>query len=227
MIRIISLFVILCFGLAVTNAQTLNQTDDKGQKQGRWSKTYVSGTLKYTGQFRDDVPYGTFNYYYPGGEIKAKTRYSDNGITAHTKMYYENGNLLAEGKYVNRKKDSVWNYYSEPEGNLIATEEYDHGVLTGESISYFAETGKILEIFHYKNGLRNGPYKKYFPDGKLMTEGYYENDTLEGEFVTYYPGGQIQVRGTYSNGLQKGNWEYFDEKGNLLTQEEFKSLGEK
>ncbi len=203
------------------NAQMLNQTDDRGRKQGKWQKTYENGSLRYEGQFRDNRPYGTFRYYYKTGELQTENQFSEDGIIAESKMYYRNGSLFAEGKYVNQQKDGLWLYYSEPDHKLIAREQYKDGEMHGENLTYYAETGEILESTHYEEGMKNGPYKKYFPDGKLMTEGKYLNDQLNGLFISYYPNGQVQVRGTYRMGRQTGNWEYFDESGGILTREDF------
>ena len=221
MTRLLMLALLVSFGLYHLEAQTLNQTDDLGQKQGKWRKTYGDGAIRYEGQFRDDRPYGTFYYYYPSGEREAVHQFSDDGIVAESKVYYRNGNLLAEGKYVNQKKEGLWLFYSEPDNKLLSKENYQAGKLEGESISYYAETGQILEKFTYSAGKKNGSYIKYFPDGQVMTSGAYRDELLTGEFISYYPNGQVQVRGIYKNGLQSGNWEYFDETGNMLTKEEF------
>lgn len=221
MTRLVILTLLFQFSLFSIFAQSVNQTDDRGRKQGKWLKTYKSGSIRYEGQFRDDMPYGTFQYYYPTGEREAVNEFSEDGIIANSKVYYQNGNLLAEGKYINQKKEGIWLYYSEPDNKLLTRENYKAGKIHGERKSYYAETGNILENFIYENGLKNGPYKKYFPDGNVMTEGSYLKGELQGEFVSFYPNGQVQVRGNYNNGRQIGNWEYFDESGQMLTKEDF------
>ena len=199
----------------------MNQVDDLGRKQGKWQKSYNDGTIRYEGQFRDDMPYGEFRYYYPSGELQAVNSFSDDGVVAQARLYYENGNLFAEGKYVNQHKQGTWTYYSEPDNKLLAREEYRKGELDGEVVRYYAETGQKLEVIHYTMGNRNGPYKKYFPNGQLMTEGNYKDDLLDDLFITYYPGGEVQARGYYREGRQIGNWEFYDEAGGILTREDF------
>ena len=63
MIKIIftSIFSIFTFFLF---SQDLNKTDANGKKQGDWKKYYENGFVRYQGQFKDDKPVGTFNYYY-------------------------------------------------------------------------------------------------------------------------------------------------------------------
>ena len=170
------------------------------------------------------MPYGTFQYFYPTGEKEAVNSFSDDGIIAESKVYYRNGNLLAEGRYVNRKKDGIWIYYSEPDSKIIAKEEFKKGKLDSFSESYYAETGNLLERFAYTNGQKNGPYEKFFPDGSPMIKGNYKMGKLDGNFVSYYGNGQVQVRGVYREGKQIENWEYFDDGGQMVTKEVFKGL---
>ncbi len=219
--RFIFLFFvgILSFGL---HAQDLNQTDALGKKQGHWIKKYDNGMTRYEGQFRNDQPYGTFTYYYPSDKKKAVSHYSDDGIIVHTTTFHENGNKMADGKYINRKKDSIWNYYSNIDGKLISTETYERGVLNGNSTSYYPESGKPMEVMNFINGSKEGPLVKYFPEGEIMTKGTYLNDKLDGPFTLYYPDGQIQVQGQYEKGEQSGDWKYFDENGKEEQMEDYK-----
>ena len=58
------LFMMLMVISPFINAQ-INKVDEKGKKQGVWEKTYPrSKVLHYKGQFKDDKPVGTFQYFY-------------------------------------------------------------------------------------------------------------------------------------------------------------------
>lgn len=221
--RSIQILLALVFSFQIPSySQEINQVDDMGRKQGQWLKTYVSGVTKYKGQFRNDQPYGEFTYYHESGEIKAFTQFSDDGIIAFTKLFNQNGKLLSEGKYINQLRDSTWNFYSDIDGVLIATENYKMGKLNGKSILYYAESGKEAEITEYKNDIKNGIYLKYFPNGKIMTEGFYKNGQFEGEYIVYFENGLIEIKGWYKNGLKAGNWEYFNETGEPISEEQYK-----
>jgi len=218
---IIFLIVSLAFPISVVS-QNINQTDANGQKQGVWTKTYSNGVPRYEGQFKNNHPTGEFKYYYESGKIKAITIFSTDGVVARTKTYHENSQPMAEGKYIKQKRDSIWLFYSDVDGKLLSSETYKKGILHGTTKTFYPETGNVAEIIEYVNGIKEGPYKKYFPDGELMTEGTYKNDVLEGKFLLYYPNGKIQVKGKYKNGRQIGNWEYFDENGKHISEEDFK-----
>ncbi len=203
-------------------SQDVNQVDDLNRKQGKWVKTYPNGTIRYEGQFYNDKPYGIFKYFYDDAKPKAVTVFSNDGIVAHTKTYFETGQIMAEGKFINRLKDSTWLYYSDVDSSLVASEEYKKGVLNGKSISYYPKTLQPAQIVIYKNGVKEGDFKKFFSDGKLMTKGIYKNDTLEGEFILYYDNGKTELKGWYKAGMETGKWQYYDESGKSITKDEYK-----
>ncbi|PLX13652.1 MAG: hypothetical protein C0598_03170 [Marinilabiliales bacterium] len=214
-------FVIIIWPSAVIS-QNINQTDANGQKQGIWTKTYSNGVPRYEGKFKNNHPIGEFKYYYESGNLKAVTVFSSDGIVARTKTYHENNLPMAEGKYIKQKRDSIWLFYSDVDGELLSSETYRKGVLNGTTKTYYPKTGNVAEKIEYVKGIKQGPYRKYFPEGEIMTEGIYVNDNLDGDFTLYHPNGKIQIKGKYKDGRQVGNWEYFDENGNPLNEEDFK-----
>lgn len=225
--KIFKLFLSLIFILPLLSvAQSINQSDANGHKQGKWIKSFANGIPRYEGQFNKDKPYGEFKHYYISGVLKAITTYSTDGVIARTKTYHENSYPMAEGKFIMQLKDSVWRYFSDVDGKLISDETYKKGKLDGISNIYYPESGIIAESIEYIDNLKNGEFRKYFPEGSIMTEGTYVNNQLEGNFVLYFPNGKIQLEGKYNNGRQIGNWNYFDEDGNQVSESEFKKQGE-
>jgi len=222
----ITLIILLtqCFTL---NAQLVNQVNSTGQKTGSWVKYFDNNKIKYEGQFNNDKPFGKFTYYYKNGSIKTISVFSENGTIAHNISYDKNGKLLAEGKYVKQQKDSIWRYYLNEKSNpLISVETYVNGILHGESITYYSDTGKPAEIVFFKDGKKNGKLLKYFPDGNLMTESYYVNGMPDGKFTHYHPDGEVQITGSYKNGKQVGDWKYYDENGKQVDKDEFRKQEE-
>ena len=90
--------------------QEINQTDAQGKKQGIWKKYYPSNDgLFYEGQFKDDKAIGSFKHYYENGDLKSITIYGDNRV--RSEVYYNNGQLMATGVFIDQKKDSTWLYF--------------------------------------------------------------------------------------------------------------------
>ena len=77
-------FIFLFFAWPVFRFSSLAQgsnniTDAKGFKQGKWVGTFESGKTRYEGSFKDNLPFGTFVYYYESGEKSADLVFSENG----------------------------------------------------------------------------------------------------------------------------------------------------
>lgn len=208
------LFLVLMLS-CLFSVKAQNVTDKQGLRQGKWTGTYSNGALRYRGQFRNGKPYGTFIYYYPAGMKKAEMVYSDNGRKAHVTTYYLDGKKMAEGYYFDKKKDSTWRYYNDPDGKLVLEENYCKGVKEGTTTVFFPETGKPAEVTEYKNGKKNGRWIKYFSDGKISTIGTYVNDTLQGPFKVYDITGRLLIKGQYKHALQDGTWYTYDTLGQL------------
>jgi antitoxin component YwqK of YwqJK toxin-antitoxin module len=129
---------------------------------------------------------------------------------------------MAEGTFVNQKKDGVWLYYSDIDGKKVAQENYSMDMLDGRKISFYPESGDPAEIVYYKEGIKDGAFQKFYDGGKVMVAGIYESDVLDGEYTVYYENGQVEIHGYYSKGLQIGNWEYFDESGKTISEDEYR-----
>ncbi len=198
-----------------------NLTDARGLRQGKWVGTFSNGDIRYRGQFRDGKPYGTFIYFYPAGMLKARMIYSDDSHVAHVKSFQLDGKVMAEGKFVDRKKDGTWLYFSDVDGKLVLEENYNIGIKEGPVIVFYPSTGKPSELTDFKNGRKDGRWIKYFPDGKVSTSGFYVNDTLQGSFRVYGINGKLLMQGQYKNALQEGAWITYDSLGNLQKKEIF------
>lgn len=219
--KIVAIIISVFISLGVCS-QSVNQLNSSGKKEGKYIKYYDNNKVRYEGQFQNGVPTGLFKHYYYTGQLSSELQYSDDGVIAHNISYYTNGKKMAEGKYVDQQKDSIWNYYlNEEENPLVSIETYRFGKLHGESITYYPDSGKPAEIVEFKDGTKHGKLIKYFPDGVLMTESYYLDGMPHGDFVHYHPDGKVQIRGEYYKGVQTGDWEYYDEDGNPVSEEEF------
>lgn len=217
--------LVLCFSVHLSEAQELtdshiNKVDAKGRKQGAWKVYDGDGNLKYTGEYHHGVPLGRFTYYYPNGKVKALIQQSDSGHVARAVNYYPDGTLMARGKYVDQKKDSTWLYYSAEEGLLSAEEHYRNTVREGVWKTYFPD-GRVAEEVSYRDGVKDGPWIQYFTDGTVKMKTNHRNDLLEGLYVIYHLKGGVEVSGTYLNNAKHGTWVYLDEDGVLEKKEEY------
>ncbi|MEY4603816.1 MAG: hypothetical protein RIT43_1108 [Bacteroidota bacterium] len=55
-------------------------------------------------------------------------------------------------------------------------------------------------LFEYKNGLRNGNFKKFSSKGVIIEEGIYSDDLQNGEWKYYHPNGTLKAVGSFKSG---------------------------
>ena len=190
-----------------------NKTDEKGRKQGKWSKAYPNGQVKYSGEFKDDKEIGTFSYYSKDGKLTQTIEYSQDGKVGQAKFFYKDGKIMSEGKYIDKKKDGVWTYYDE-KGRKIREENLVKGKQEGKEINWDRNGGINLTTM-YKNGVKEGEeYKNFYADGYSVTN--YVNGKRNGEFTHYFASKKKQVVGKYVNDKEEGTWNFMNENADVI-----------
>ena len=187
-------------------------TDAHGLKQGAWKKLDDQGTCVYVGQFKDDKPYGVFQYFDTDGRIMTEMDFGTGGPVAYGKMYSVTGKVQAQGKYVNQLKDSLWTFYTD-DGLLLSEEMYVNGKKDGKSVTYHPGTKQPAEVKSYKNGLEQGPWIQYYLDGSKEAEGTYLDGNYDGRATWYFQDGKINIIGNYQHAVKDGIWVYYTEEG--------------
>ena len=211
----ISVFIAFCMHIILAAQQPeLNRLDENGKKTGYWRVLYEKGNTRYEGVFLNDFPVGEFKRYYPGGILQALMHFSENGKTSFAKLYYENGKLAAKGKYVNRRKDSIWNYYAESDGHLTLQENYSSDRRYGNSTKFY-RNNQISEVIRFENDERNGIWEQYFENGVKRLKSSHSNDKREGLFETWNHEGVPSVKGYYKDGVMDGEWTYYNDEGEI------------
>lgn len=72
--------------------------------------------------------------------------------------------------------------------------------LRNKKWKYWYPDGKLREVIHWKNGVKNGAYLLYNDYGQLMAKGNFKNDKLHKNFFTYGPDGKVIEKKKYKNG---------------------------
>ncbi len=113
--------------------------------------------------------------YYPDGKVKeiivSKTK---EGIVCH-RIFYENEKVKQEYCTLNNKVQGTVNFYNET-GDLIQIEHYNDGLENGEFKSFYPD-GSIKETSVFKNGLQDGEHRYFYPNGKLRAFHVFEKGT--------------------------------------------------
>ena len=198
--------------------------DKQGRKQGDWEYYYPGGKLKAKGSYKNDYKIGTWNYYFRNGQLEQTGRYIRGNPDGLWTWYHSNGQLWREEEYVMGEADGASVEYNDT-GAVIARGEYIQGLREGD---WELQVNDHREEGAYFEGQRTGEWKHYYlSTGNLRFEGRYENGLEVGQHRYYHPNGNLKRRGSYLAGKKDGVWELFDKQGNrrmTITYEEGKEI---
>lgn len=179
--------------------------------------------VKSGGYNKDGKPHGVHREYDEKGEVKSSRIYENGVITGEGivkkngskngpwVLFYESGNKLAEGRFVNGKKVGSWKFYHD-NGSLETEGEYSsNGKQDGLWKEYY-ETGNLREEINYYEGVYDGVFKAYNDSGEVVIQGKYKEDYEDSTWV--YTIGDHYEFGSYREGLKTGEWRsyYLKEK---------------
>lgn len=117
---------------------------------------------------------------------------------------YENDTLKIEN-YKGGILDGVKKEYYWPGSKIKREVSYKQGVFNGPFIEYNPD-GNVLQSLNYVNGKKDGLWKYYYNDGSLLKTENWKNELKEGEFKTFFIEGEIQSLETYRKGLKDGKF---------------------
>ncbi len=73
--------------------------------------------------------------------------------------------------------------------------------------------GKVVET--YVNGIKEGPFEMWHPNGQLFQKGTMKDGKLSGSFVAYHDNGKVSAKGNYKNGRKDGDWVIYHPNGEV------------
>ena len=120
------------------------------------------------------------------------------------------------GHWKDGKQNGLFQLYTE-EGILVDDANFKEGERDGLTEQFYSDTGKLRVSGNYKNGVLDGEFKAYYPNGNLQGEVTYKNGEMNGEFKEYHENKNIRLSGNYKNSLQEGEWKSYLEDGTLET----------
>ena len=216
-----SLLLLLAFctlSFLSRSQETVNKTDAKGQKQGKWVSKYPGGSVKYEGFFNQNKPIGEWKRYHENGKIKALMTYRPNSERVFASLFDEEGKLYAKGVFEGTLRDSTWSFYS---GELlVSVENYHIGKKEGKAIG-FDQNGKKIWERELKNDLEDGNEVQFDPTGIRRKEIFYKEGKKSGPALFYDENGVKSMEGSYLDDLSDGTWKFFGKDGKLLYQIEY------
>lgn len=193
-----------------------------GKPDGYWITYYPNELRKSEGNRVDFQLEGEWKFYDEQGNFINTISYK-NGIRDGISTSYQNCYLLKIEEFENGIQVGIEKeYYPDSSNSLVKYEiPYELGRKNGVGYVY-AQDGRILEIITYQSGfiskrekinrvdedgLKQGIWKEYFPNGRLKSEKRYKDDALNGYVKIYNQDGKLENAELYINDLQQSEAE--------------------
>jgi len=176
-----------------------------GQPEGYWKAYYDTGVIRSEGNRLRHQLDSVWRFYDPKGRLMQEITYSEDERNGPMRRFAADGGLLSEEHFLNDKREGEAHYYHD-DGSLHKLIPFKDGVEDGKGYEY-ADDGRIITIFHYgagmlrrreeinrtdANGLRQGTWKEFHPNGRLHSEGNYVDDRRNGIFKIYDREGNLK-----------------------------------
>ncbi len=190
---------------------------------GLWKSYYPDGKLKSIGIRRSELLDSVWNFYDIKGNISEKINYLDGRKSGYQYSfeYFKNSNdsivgyIKSQELYLNNLRNGISEFYY-PDGMLKTAISYKSGRKDGYT-KEFNENGIITMIIiysdgrevdreiinQYKDSLKNGPWKEFYPNGKLKKEENFNNGQLNGLVKLYDLSGELLKANRYENDTLK------------------------
>ncbi|MBW3520062.1 toxin-antitoxin system YwqK family antitoxin [Flavobacterium sp. NKUCC04_CG] len=123
------------------------------------------------------------------------------------------------GEVIDGKQNGLWCLY---EDHILQREShYVNGLANGLWIWYYPN-GSIETVATYQMGYKKGPQISYFESGKRQSEGNYEGEDRDGIWCDYTATDPSYTQSTYKKGQLHGNYKKYDKNGTLREYGDFK-----
>ncbi|MEM6559384.1 MAG: hypothetical protein AAF605_06335 [Myxococcota bacterium] len=243
--------------------QTQGQYEE-GKKDGVWSYYYPDGAKQATETYEMGAREGTVQAWYQDGSLQGETTYVNDQIEGYARVFYpdgkkqteeirkqgkgpftqwhNNGQIAISGQFDGPRTIGDWTYYSKSgevlkknalgsrgsgayesydlEGNKSESGRYRNGLRQG-LWTVFGPNGKPLKVVNLNRGTAEGTFKTFHPDGALQEEGSFKDGKRSGRFKEFHPNGKLRFKASYKSDRPLGPATEYDESGRLLREVDF------
>ncbi len=196
----------------------INQSDNRGLKQGIWREYYDNDNIKTESHYKNNILNGYYREYdekervlvakfYNNGQVIDKDPEKEIKVEI-VNQYDESGKIISSGGFIEGIPIGVHREYSEDE-SVIDTKEFN-------------ESGNVIsQGIMDEKGLKNEFWKFYYPNGAVHFEGNFNQSQRSGQWNFYYPNGKLEQTGNYRDGKTDGLWIWYYLDGNILREENY------
>ena len=161
----------------------------KNQKEREWKYFYRNGNIQQKGTYIKNLPNGLWEWWYENNTKRRTEEYLNGRENGIVEEYDTNGTIITRGEFAYGEREGEWYYiindYKERgkyiggmkigkwektylnKNQLKFVGEFINDTPIGKHIHYFSN-GMIREVGKYKDGEKNGEWKKYNQKGDIV-----------------------------------------------------------
>ena len=188
-----------------------------GKPEGFWKSYYVTGVKKSEGKRTNFLLDSIWIFYDQAGDTTEKISYlfgKKNGYYCRYKKDPAAGSYLWSKELFAGDKKEGTGYVYFPDGKVQQTISYNAGKKEGLSKEY-DKNGNVITLLEYNrdflvnrekinrtdnNGLKQGGWKDFYPNGSIKSEKTFKDDLLHGYYKEYDTRGNLVLTMLYDNG---------------------------
>ena len=100
-------------------------------------------------------------------------------------------------------------------GKLLKEVSFRNGIRYGETRTFYPG-GQLYQTFWYENDVREDSARWFYPDGHLFRTTPFKNDTIDGIQKQYYRSGRVKAKIGFAKGLRTPLLEEYAQDGKLV-----------
>ncbi|WP_081867922.1 toxin-antitoxin system YwqK family antitoxin [Hymenobacter sp. IS2118] len=181
-----------------------------GQRHGQWKDYYANGNVSEEYEYFKGVQNGPARSFEPGGKL-TQERFNEFDKLRRITTYDSVGKVLAAIVLKPETKEYSLRY---PSGKPLYRTDLICYSSSGTG-TWLRPNGSVETSMKLLDGQRHGAYKATFANNTPERFGEYRNGLMQGEWLTYYPDGQLQKKGRYRNGQEEGEWTSYFPNGKV------------
>lgn len=166
-----------------------------GKKDGVELEFTKAGKLVGETSYKDNLRNGLFTRYNFDGIKELDGEYKDDRLVGKVTSYDTNGQVLTIANYTNGEIDTV-NYIN-------------------ASHEVFYEDGVMAKSVDYRNGLKDGLVKEWYPDYEWIFVEEFDKQTNKNEVYKTLKNYKVKMEGNYKQGKKHGTFKYYNPDGSL------------
>lgn len=171
---------------------------------------------------------GDFKSWYANGMKEIETTYTNGKINGNYLSYYNDGKTHIDENYIDGNKEGlsmtceIINECSRYDNKNVAITEctYKNGKKNGSYKKW--QNNHIIIDSAYKNDLIDGPYKIWDTNGHIMIETIYKDGLIDGPYKEWDNNGHNIIETTYKDGKLNGTFKRWNDKGYIERMQMYK-----